>query len=133
MPDPHLEAIRAEMLASRAAAFAPAAPQHGVAGHPPPEPRRVDALADRGDRAGPFVPDPDRIGGLTGGEVGHLAREELDVGPADPDALDLYDARARSARRHFDRPDLGRARTRDHECPHRLAAHRTRVGRIRSA
>ena len=57
---------RADVVPAGQAPAALAAAQHGVAGDPPAEPRRVDARPDRRHRAAPLVAEPHRVARLTG-------------------------------------------------------------------
>ena len=55
-----------------------------------PSQTSVHAGADRGHPAGPLVAQPHRVAGVALVQVGHLAGEELDVGAADADPLDVH-------------------------------------------
>ena len=86
------------------AAAAPAAAEHGVAGDPPADPGLVDAVADGGDGPAPLVPEPHRVFGVALVQVGHLAGEELHVGAAHTDPLDVDHDLARRRRPGARRP-----------------------------
>ena len=64
-------------------------------------------------------------------EIGHLAREELDVGAADAGSLDVDDDLAGRRHRASDLLDPGRPGPGDHERPHRLG-HRRSVANARA-
>ena len=89
--DPDLLPVLADVLVTPPAPAAHAVAEHGVAHHPAADPRRVDAVADAGDRARPLVPEAHRVGRVPLVQVGHLAGEELHVGAADADPLDVDD------------------------------------------
>ena len=114
----------ADMLVSAPAAAAGAAAEHGVAGDPAADPGRVNPLAGRRDGPGPLVAEPDRELGVAVVEVGHLAGEELDIGPAHPGPLDVDDGLAGPRDGRGDLLDAGLPRGGDHEGPHRCGAHR---------
>jgi hypothetical protein len=114
----------ADMLVSAPAAAAGAAAEHGVAGDPAADPARVDPLARRRDGPGPLVAEPDRELGVAVVEVGHLAGEELDIGPAHPGPLDIDDDLTGPRDGRVDLLDASLPRGGDHEGPHRCGAHR---------
>ena len=103
--DADLVPVLAHVLAARAAAAADAAAEHRVARDPPAEPGRVDAGADA-RRPCPHHswPEPHRVRGVALVQVGHLAGEELDVGAAHADPLDVDDDLARGRHRRGRRP-----------------------------
>jgi len=116
--DADLEAVLAHVLPAGQAALAPAAAQHRVAGGATSQPRRVDAVADGGHRATPFVADAHGELGVVLMQVGHLAGEELEISPTDPRAFDIHNDLARPGRRRRDVLDLALARPGDHEGSH---------------
>src|SRR6266536_2947598 len=120
-PRPTVAATKGRGSTFPAAAPAPAAAQHGVAGDPAAHPGRVDALADRGDRPAPFMSWPHRIFRVALVQVGHLAGEELDIGPADAGQLDVDDGLAGSGRGARDVRDDGLPRAGDDESSHDVA------------
>src|SRR5262249_25641147 len=89
------------------AAFAAPAAEHGVADDVPAEPCRIDVRADRGDHARPLVADPQRVAGLAGVQVVHIAGEHLDVGAADAGPGDVDDDQAGAGHGVLDLADLG--------------------------
>ena len=106
--DPDLEPVRAQVLAAGPASVAAAAAEHRVARDAAPEPGGLDAGADRGHRAAPLVPDPERVRGLARVQVGHLAAEQLDVRAAHADPRDVDDDLARRRRGRIDLVDAAR-------------------------
>ena len=72
VPDADFVAVGAEVVATALTALALAAAEHRVAGYPAAEPGSIDAVADAGDDAAPFVADPDRVAGLAGLQVRHV-------------------------------------------------------------
>jgi hypothetical protein len=120
--DADLEAVVAEVLASTATARADAAAEHGVAGDAPAQPRGVDTVADHRDRAAPLVADAQRVGRVSGVQVGHRAEEELGVGAAHPHALDVDDHLTRSGLRIVDVLHLPASGAGDDEGSHQRGA-----------
>ena len=55
----------------------------------------LDAVADRRDRAHPFVTEAHRETRVTVVQVGHVAPEEIDVGATHANPLDINDDRPR--------------------------------------
>ena len=108
----------------RAAASADPVPEHRVAHHAPADPRRVDAVTNRRDRAGPFVAEPHRKPRLTLVQIGHLAGEELDVRTAHPHPFDVDDRLAGSRHRNGHLLDRALPRRSQHEGPHGGCIHR---------
>src|SRR6202035_1706592 len=109
----------------RPAAPAPgarAAAQHGVAGGAPAHPARVDVVADAADGSAPLVAEPDRVRGVALMQVSHLTGEELDIGAAHADPLDVDDHLPPRRYRLADVGDLSPARTGDDERSHRRAS-----------
>ena len=131
--DADLAAVLAHVVPAVPAALAPAAAEHGVAGDAPAQPARIDAVADRADRPAPLVPEPHRVRGVALLQVSHLAGEELDVGAAHADPLDVDDHLPRPRPRVLDLGDLAPARAGDHERSHAAAGGdaRDRRGRRR--
>ena len=119
--DPDLVAVRAHVLAAAAAQPAVSAAEHRVAGDPSSEPARVDAVADRAHDAHPLVAEPQREVRVTLVQVGHLAGEELDVGAADADAMDVDDDLPGPRDRRLDLEHGRLVRCRDDERPHRIS------------
>jgi hypothetical protein len=117
-PDPDLLPVLADMLVPLAAAAAHPVPEHGVAHHPPAHPGRIDALADGGHHPGPLVAEAHRKPRVTLVQVGHLTGEELDVGAADPDPLDVDDRLTRGRLRGRDLLHRALPRRGEHERPH---------------
>jgi hypothetical protein len=118
VPDADLVPVGAQVLAPAEAALAPPAAEHRVPGDPAAQPRTVHIGPDRADHAGPLVPDADRVGRLTGVQVGHLAGEELRVGAAHPAPLDVDDDLARPGDRRRHVAYLGTPGTGDDEGTH---------------
>jgi hypothetical protein len=110
----------AHVLPTGPAARAAAAAEHGVPGGPAPEQTRVDAPSDGGDGAAPLVPEPERKARVAGVQVLHLSAEELHVGAAHPDPVDVDDdlPGARGGRSHLAHRPLPRRR--DHEGAHQM-------------
>ncbi len=102
--DADLGTVLADVLPPGAAPGAVAAAEHGVAGDPLPYPGRVGPVPDRGHGAAPFVPEPHRVRRVALMQVGHVAGEELNVGPAYPGPLDVHH---HLAGRGYRRLDLG--------------------------
>ncbi len=92
--DPDLGAVSQTCWRPERHRSAVAAAEHRVAGDPPAEPVRLDALADRADDPAPLVTEAHRVGGMAVVQVGHVAGVELDVGAADADAGDVDDGLA---------------------------------------
>lgn len=82
--DADLLPILAGVLPTSAAASAGPVPEHGVADDPAADLGRVDPGTDLRDPAAPFVPEPDRVGGVALMQMRHLAGEELDIRAPDP-------------------------------------------------
>jgi hypothetical protein len=119
--DADLEPVGAHVLSPAGAPGAAAAAEHGVARDPAAEPGVRHSLTGGADPPGPFVPDPQRVGGLAGVQVGHRAGEELDVGAAEPGALDIDDDLARACLGRVDVMHPGFARSGDDERAHASA------------
>ena len=101
-----LVAVLADVLQPGKAAPAATAAEHGVAGRAATDPARVDVVADGGDGSAPLVSEPHRIGRVALVQIGHLTGEELDVGAAHTDALDVDDDLTLRGRRALDVLDL---------------------------
>ena len=91
--DAHLSTCFTHVLMARAATSAGPATEHRVAGHPSADPVALDAVADRRDRAHPFVTEAHRETRVTVVQVGHVAPEEIDVGATHANPLDINDDR----------------------------------------
>ena len=89
--DPDLMAVRADVTVPRAAATALAAAQHGVPGDPGAVPGVVDPGAYRRDNTAPLMAGTQREPRLSLGNVSQVSGEQLDVGSADADAMDIHD------------------------------------------
>ena len=100
--DADLLPVLADVRVAAATTPAHAVAQHGVASDPHADPGPVDAIPDAGDPAGPLVSDSHRVPREALFEIGHLARVELHVRAAQPDALDVDDdfAGGRGRRRY---------------------------------
>jgi hypothetical protein len=90
---PHADfgALLTDVLVARATAPTDTTPEHRVTHDPSSQPTFVDTLAERGDRAHPLVSEAQRKVSVTVVEIGHLTREELNVGAAKSDALHVDD------------------------------------------
>ena len=89
--DADLEPVRADVLVPLGTAGSAAA-EHGVARDAAADPPRVDARRRRAATVpAPLVAEPHRIRRVTLVQVRHLAGEELDIGAAHADALDVDD------------------------------------------
>src|SRR6202035_229389 len=104
--DADLVAVLAQVTTAAQAARAVPAAEHGVPGHPAPDPAGAHVLAGRADHAAPLVADAHRVGGLAGLEVAQVTAEQLDVGPAQAGPLDGHDDLAEARPRRRDVLDL---------------------------
>ena len=127
-PDADLESVPAEVRPAAHAAFTRPAAEHRVAGHAAAAPARVDAVAQRDDRARPLVSDADRVHGFAAVEAGHLAGEEFRVRAAHAGALDVDHHVAGSRSWRLDVRNLPAAGSGDDERSH--VDHRT--GQLRA-
>ena len=116
--DADLEAVFADVLPPGAAAVAVAAAEHGVTGDPLARPGRIDPVPDRGHGAAPFVAEPHRVRRVALVQVGHVAGEELDVGPAYAGPLDVHHHLAGCGHRWLDLGHGELARAGEYERSH---------------
>jgi hypothetical protein len=127
-PDPDLVPGLAHVRPAAPAASARAAAQHGVAGGAPAHPARVDVVADGADGSAPLVAEPHRVRGVALMQVSHLTGEELDIGAAHADALDVDDHLPPPRYRIGNLGDLSPARAGDDERSHRASGSRLLPG-----
>jgi hypothetical protein len=120
--DADLLPLLAHMLVPAPAAPADPVAEHRVAHDAAPDPGRVDAVAHGGDGARPLVAQPHREARVPLVQVGHLAGEELHIGAAHPDPLDVDDHLPRSRLRGRYLLDRALQRSGEDEGPHRRRA-----------
>lgn len=89
--DADLGAVLADVLMPARAMPAGAVADHGVAHDAAADPGRGDVGGDGGYPSAPLVPEAHRAGSVSLVQVGHLAGEQLHIGAAPTDALDVDD------------------------------------------
>ncbi len=91
VPDPDFITVVAHVLMPPLTPAAGAIAHHHVTHDAAADPRGVHAFANGGDGAGPLMTEAHRIRRMPRVEIGHLAGEELDIGAADSNPIDVDD------------------------------------------
>jgi hypothetical protein len=105
-------------MLSGATAWALSTAEHGVTGGATTDQSFIDRIPDGGDGAAPFMAEADGIGLEALLQILHLTGEELDIGAADADPLDIDHDLARSGNGRFDVDDGPLKGLIDHERTH---------------
>jgi hypothetical protein len=117
--DADLRPVLAEVLAAAQAAVTAPTPEHRVARRSAADPALVHALAHGRDGPPPLVSQAHGVASVALVEVCHVAREELDVRAAQPDAFDVHHDLTRQGDRRWDVLHGARSWSADDERPHR--------------